>query len=150
MWINLFDTKQIQVIIDRIDKLKPDTRALWGKMTVGQMLAHSQKPLMVALGKHQIKRGLMALLFGKMVKKQYTSTEPLKHNQPTSKSFIINGDVNFAEERDKLKQNLIAFSELGQAGKLPAAHPFFGKLTPDEWNTLQYKHLDHHLLQFGV
>jgi mRNA-degrading endonuclease HigB of HigAB toxin-antitoxin module len=98
-------------------------------MTVTQMLAHSKKPLMVALGEHQIKRGLMALLFGKMVKKQYTSPEPLKHKQPTSKSFIIKGVVNFEEEREKLKQNLNAFSELGEAGKLPAANPFFGKLT---------------------
>lgn len=150
MWTSLYDTKHVQAIIDRIDKLRPDTRALWGKMTVAQMLAHSQKPLLVALGKHKIKRGLLAILFGKMVKKQYTSPEPLKHNQPTSKSFVIKGDVKFEEEKEKLKQCLIAFSELGQAGKLPAAHPFFGKLTSDEWNTLQYKHLDHHLMQFGV
>jgi hypothetical protein len=26
----------------------------------------------------------------------------------------------------------------------------FGKLTASEWNIMMYKHLDHHLTQFGV
>jgi hypothetical protein len=26
----------------------------------------------------------------------------------------------------------------------------FGKLMPTEWSSLQYKHLDHHLAQFGA
>jgi transposase InsO family protein len=29
-------------------------------------------------------------------------------------------------------------------------HSFFGPLTPEEWAILMYKHLDHHLRQFGV
>jgi len=29
-------------------------------------------------------------------------------------------------------------------------HCFFGKMTPMEWATLAYKHMDHHLRQFGV
>ncbi len=150
MWNSLYDKRQVQAIIVRIDKLVPDTTALWGKMTVAQMIAHCQKPLMVALGKHQIKRGLLAMLFGKMAKRKLSSPEPFKHNLPTEKSFIIKDAVNFEEEKAKLKQYLIEFSELGQAGKLPPTHPFFGKLTSSEWDVLQYKHLDHHLRQFGV
>jgi len=30
-----------------------------------------------------------------------------------------------------------------------AEHPFFGPLTNEEWNALQWKHLSHHLRQFG-
>ena len=29
-------------------------------------------------------------------------------------------------------------------------HSFFGRLVPEEWAVLMYKHLDHHLRQFGV
>ncbi len=29
-------------------------------------------------------------------------------------------------------------------------HPFFGNLNSEEWDTLNWKHLDHHLRQFGV
>lgn len=80
MWSSLYDNRQVQAITNRIDKLTPHTKALWGKMTVAQMVAHSQKPLMVALGKHQIKRGLMAMLFGKMVKK---NCHHLNHSNTT-------------------------------------------------------------------
>ncbi len=150
MWNSLYDKKHVLTLVERIEKLTPATRALWGKMTVGQMLAHSQKPLLVALGKHHIKRGLMAMAFGKIVKKKLSSPEPFKHNLPTDKSFIIKGNINFEEEKEKLKECLIAFSELGQSGKLPPSHPFFGKLSTNEWDVLQYKHLDHHLRQFGA
>ena len=29
-------------------------------------------------------------------------------------------------------------------------HPFFGPLTNGEWNALQWKHIKHHLKQFGL
>jgi hypothetical protein len=29
-------------------------------------------------------------------------------------------------------------------------HPFFGPMTAEEWGIISYKHLDHHLKQFGV
>lgn len=29
-------------------------------------------------------------------------------------------------------------------------HPFFGKMTGEDWGHLMYKHLDHHFRQFGV
>lgn len=31
-----------------------------------------------------------------------------------------------------------------------AAHPAFGPLSGREWDVLSWKHLDHHLRQFGV
>ena len=30
------------------------------------------------------------------------------------------------------------------------AHPIFGHFTKAQWGQMQYKHLDHHLNQFGV
>jgi hypothetical protein len=32
----------------------------------------------------------------------------------------------------------------------PHAHPAFGPLTPAQWGALSFRHLDHHLRQFGV
>jgi hypothetical protein len=29
-------------------------------------------------------------------------------------------------------------------------HPMFGKMTADQWGRSMWKHLDHHLRQFGV
>lgn len=42
------------------------------------------------------------------------------------------------------------FAAAGPKGCTTHPHTFFGRLTPEEWATLMYKHLDHHLRQFGV
>ena len=146
---SLFDTAVTQEIVDRINKLTPDTKALWGKMRVEQMLAHAQTPLHIALGDKKFKGGLMAFLFGKIAKKNMVKDEPFKKNLPTAPSFVVKDERKFEEEKAGLIELVQRFSK-EQKEKLDSRpHSFFGNLTADEWNTLQYKHLDHHLRQFG-
>ena len=147
---NLFTSTVNQEVVDRINKLTPVTKPLWGKMTVAQMLAHSQAPLHVALGDKQLKGGLMAFFFGKIAKKQLVKDESFKRNLPTAPSFVIKGDRNFNEAKTELIDLVQRFSKSDPVEIAKRPHPFFGKLTAEEWNTLQYKHLDHHLTQFGV
>jgi hypothetical protein len=148
--LNLFLPSDNQQIIDRINKLTPDSKAEWGKMNVAQMLAHSQTTLEVALKEKTIKGGLMAFLFGKIAKKKLVSKQPFKKHLPTASSFIVKGDKQFEAEKSKLIDLIKRFgsSDPEEIAKTP--HPFFGKLTAEEWNTLQSKHLDHHMRQFGV
>lgn len=42
---DLFDPAVKQEILDRINKLTPQSQRQWGKMDVAQMLAHCQMPL---------------------------------------------------------------------------------------------------------
>lgn len=147
---SLFNADDNRRMIERINRLSPDTRPLWGKMNVSQMLAHSQMPLLVAFGEHKIKRGLMGVLFGKMVKNQLMKNTSFKRNLPTAKSFVITGQKAFDLEKNKLTALIQRFIGEGEAALTKDAHPFFGKLTTHEWDVLQWKHLDHHLKQFGV
>ncbi len=145
----IFDAKVNAGFIERINKLTPDSPALWGKMNVAQMLAHCQVPIKVALGELNPKGGLLALLFGKMVKKVLLEEKPLKQNQPTMKEAKILDKRDFETEKLALIELVKRFAT-GPGVLTKKPHPFFGPLTVDEWNTLQYKHLDHHLRQFGV
>ena len=147
---SLFNQADSNQIIERINHLKPDTKALWGKMNVTQMLAHAQPPLKVASGHLTLKRGLIGLLFGKMAKKQLLGDKPFKQNLPTAKEFMIKDYGEFESERQKLIQQLKEFQIKGPRGLSDDPHPFFGKLTSGEWDLIQWKHLDHHLRQFGV
>lgn len=147
---SLFDTPVTHKIIERINKLSPGTKPLWGKMRVEQMLAHSQTPLHIALGEKKFKGGLMAFLFGKIGKRQLVKDEPFKKNLPTAPSFIVRDNRNFEEERNRLIELVNRFSKEPTQDLDTRPHPFFGHLTAEEWNTLQWKHLDHHLRQFGV
>ena len=56
----------------------------------------------------------------------------------------------FAREKERLKQSVQEFHRGGEAKCTTLPHPFFGEITPAEWAMGMYKHLDHHLRQFGV
>ena len=147
---NLFSANDNNEIIERISKLSPGTKPVWGKMRVEQMLAHAQSPLYVALGEKEFKGGLMAFLFGKIAKKQLVKDEPFKKNLPTAPSFVVKDERNFDEEKKHLIDLVQRFGKADPEQIAKKPHPFFGKLTADEWNLLQVKHLDHHLRQFGA
>ena len=144
---NLFDTSIKEDIISRINKLTPLSQRQWGKMDVAQMLAHCQMPLGVAIGKHKLKGSFFIKLIGPLFKKQLFNDKPFKLDLPTDKSFKIADLRDFENE----KQNLIAmindFCETTMSGE---PHPFFGKLSKEQWSKGTWKHLDHHLRQFGV
>jgi hypothetical protein len=90
------------------------------------------------------------LLFGKLAKKSVVGEKPFKRNLPTAPSFIVKGEKNFEEEKAKLLELVNTFASGGEKGLTKDPHPFFGAMTPREWDTSQWKHLDHHLRQFGV
>ena len=144
---NLFDNNVKLDIIHRINKLTPQSQAQWGKMNVAQMLAHCQMPLGVATGKHTLKRNFFLSLIGPLFKKQLYNEQPFKRNLPTDKSFIIANPQEFEKEKQNLIDMVNSFSATAMSGE---PHPFFGKLTKEEWSKGTWKHLDHHLQQFGV
>jgi hypothetical protein len=145
---NLFEPAVKQDIVNRINKLTPDSKALWGKMNVNQMLAHLQMPIGVAEGTHQLKRSFIGILFGRMAKPMLYNDKPFKRNLPTDKSFIMTGnDKDFETEKKKLLEMISHFTEQNM---VDTPHPFFGKLTKEQWSKGTWKHLDHHLQQFGV
>jgi len=146
---SVFNLSDNAEFIARINKLTPESQAIWGKMSVSQMLAHCQVVIKVALGELQLKRGLLGILFGNVAKKQILNDKPLKHNTPTFNQAKIVTDNGFEAEKAGLIESIKKFAG-GPEVINKAHHPFFGPLTMDEWDTLQVKHLDHHLSQFGV
>jgi len=51
----------------------------------------------------------------------------------------------------KKKQSVIAMvNNFKQENIKNEIHPFFGKMTSQQWSKAMYKHIDHHLQQFGV
>jgi hypothetical protein len=150
MFKSLFDKKENQQILDRINRLTPKSTALWGKMNATQMLAHCQVAPLVAFGEKKLKRGIVGFLFGRLAKKSLLKSEPFGKNLPTGPDFIIKQTLDFEEERLKLILLVKRFADFGPDSLSNEPHPFFGKLTKQEWDILNYKHLDHHLRQFGV
>jgi len=148
---SLFNTSHNNEIIDRINSLSNQSQAQWGKMNVSQMLSHCQMPLNVAYGELKLKRGFISILLGSTFRKSMTKDErPFNRSLPTDKAFVMVEQFEFEKEKNKLIALVKKFEQLGPNGITKDTHPFFGKMTPNEWDIIQWKHLDHHLRQFGA
>jgi hypothetical protein len=147
---DLFSKADNLKMVERIKKIDPSSKASWGKMDAAGMLFHLQEPIRVSLGKLKLKRGLVGILFGKMALKQVLSDKPFKKSVPTSKEFKPRGSYDLEKEKEKLIQLVASLAEKDPDAISSEPHPFFGKLTSGQWNTITWKHLDHHLTQFGA
>lgn len=136
-------------ILARLATLRPDSARLWGKMDAQRMLAHCQQPLRVALGDLQLRRGLVGFLFGGMARRKLLADKPWDQGMPTAPEFKVPGSGDFGREREQLAA-LVRRFEAGPSVLTQEPHPFFGALTAEQWDRLQWKHLDHHLRQFGA
>ena len=86
-----FDPAVKQEIIDRINKLSANSKQLWGKMNVSQMLAHVQKPIGIAFGTHQPKGSFLLRLIGPLFKSGLWDNKPYKQSLPTDPTFVMTG-----------------------------------------------------------
>ncbi len=147
---NLFESAVTAEIISRIQQLQSSSQPKWGKMNVAQMLAHCQAPIEAGLSDKKLKQAFIGKIFGNIAKKGFLKDKPFGKNLPTDKSFIIKDEKNFEEEKNKLIRLIKRFAAGGPSAVTKEPHPFFGKMTQDEWSLITWKHLDHHLQQFGV
>jgi len=145
---SFFEDGVYDEITSRINNLNVDTIPQWGKMTTGQMLHHCQMPLNIILEKEDYgvkPNWLVNLLF----KKSMYSDKPWRKNMPTAPGFKITDDKDFDAEKAEITKLIDALNAQRDRDNWQP-HPAFGTLTKMQWGKMQYKHLDHHLRQFGV
>jgi Protein of unknown function (DUF1569) len=145
---NLFEPSVKQDIIDRINKLTPQSQRKWGKMDVAQMLCHVQAPMSVAFGNTTVKGSWLMRQILPLFKSSLYNEKPWKQGLPTDKTFITTGlQKDFETEKKIVLDMLNRFTEASMTND---KHPIFGRLTKEQWSKATWKHLDHHLKQFGV
>ena len=149
---NLFDATVVDQVKTRLGNLQPQSERHWGKMSAAQMLAHCSVSMQWAVGEVVPEKGpLPVRLIGRLVKPFVLRNEdPLRKNSPTAKSLVIADERDLGKERERLSGLIDKFAAGGRTGCTTNPHSFFGKMMPQEWAILMYKHLDHHLRQFGV
>ncbi len=145
---SIFDATTRNGLIQRIQSLKPGNTALWGKMTLYQMLRHCILWDEMIERKRKYKQVFLGKLFGKIVMKKVLKDDaPLRKNTPTLPILKIVGSGEIEPE----KMNWIAnIQNYEQFSNTEFVHPFFGKMTREQIGLLVYKHTDHHLRQFGA
>ena len=149
---NLFDATVASELKTRLGELESQSERLWGKMTVAQMVAHCVMSMQWAVGETVPEKGpLAARAMGRLVKPLVLRNDDLmRKHSPTIKSLMVEDERDFEKERERLAGLIDRFAAGGAAECTKNPHSFFGKMTAEEWAILMYKHLDHHLRQFGV
>jgi hypothetical protein len=148
---SVFNPADVTELTTRINKLTAETKPQWGKMNAAKMLAHCNVSYEMAYtDKHPKPNAFMKFILKVLVKKKVVGPDPYKHNNPTAPAFLIKDDRDFEVEKAHLIDHLNQTLELGEAHFDKKESHSFGVLTKGEWDTMFYKHLDHHLGQFGV
>ena len=148
---NLFEAARVEEVKERILRLRPDSERLWGRMSAAQAVAHCSAGVELALGDRLPPQMLLGRILGRMLKpKVLGNDEPMRRNSPTVKGLVVQDERDLGKEQERLRGLIDRFAAGGPTGCTKHPHSFFGRLTPEEWAILMYKHLDHHLRQFGV
>ena len=127
---NIFSNDVSDKIIQRINLLKPDTQAKWGKMNVAQMLAHCNVTYeLVYENKHPKPNFLMGFILKTFIKSKVTSEEPYKQSLQTAPAFMIKGNRDFEAEKTRWINHVSKTRQSGEAGFDGKLSHFFGVLS---------------------
>jgi Protein of unknown function (DUF1569) len=147
---NLFNPVDRESISRRLATLEPTSVRQWGKMNPAQMLQHCSRGLEAALGDRITEQLFFGKLLAPLFKGRVLGPRGFSRNSPTHPTFVISDARDFDQEITRLATIIDRFVQRGpeSAGRFP--HGFLGRISGEEWGRLMYKHLDHHLKQFGV
>lgn len=148
---NLYEASTVQEIHQRLAQLQPDSPRQWGKMDAAQAMAHCALAMEWAVGDRATKQLLIGRIFAPLIKPKLLGTdEPMRRNTGTAKELIIADTRDLERERARLASLIDRFCTAGPSACTKNPHPFFGRITPEQWAIVMYKHVDHHCRQFGV
>ena len=148
---NIFTDETASKVIQRINNLNKETKANWGKMNVSQMLAHCNVTYeMVYDNIHAKPNFILKFILKNLVKNKVVSDKPYPKNGKTAPQFLVTNEKDFTIEKGRLIAYIEKTKTLGAAHFDGKESHSFGSLNSEEWHNMLYKHLDHHLTQFGV
>jgi hypothetical protein len=144
----LHDAGRGNEVRSRLHALEPAAQPLWGKMTVDQMLHHANIVLMESLGEHTARPNIRGL--PEPLVRWAILNLPWGKGAPTRPDMLIPAGqrYDFDDERSRCLVMIDRFLARPMDAPWPRAANF--AMTGRHWSQLQYKHLDHHLRQFGV
>jgi hypothetical protein len=139
-WTNLF--------FERIDKLQPDSKPVFGKMNVSQMLCHCADQIRIINGDLNIEvdKSINPEEVVLLVKAGKSVQAPKGLDQSKGEGTM---PTTFENDREILKKIIVDYDKLPIDFEY-GIHPFFGKIDKNQWHKLVIHHLNHHLSQFGV
>ena len=149
---SLFHPENLREIKERIHHISEQSERKWGQMNVGHMLRHCDLILQVGLGKIILpKTNFFIKAIGSLTKMEMSIlNNGIPRNMPTFAMVKVSENCNLEKSRTELLITIAEFVSKGEKNNLVSQHELFGKMSTKDWGFMEYKHLNHHLKQFGA
>lgn len=138
-------------LLKRLDRVTPESKALWGRFDAARMMCHLGDALDEGLGRRTIPRlgpGLgPALLRHFPVKQLAIYVVPMPKSAKAPRELLAEKPGDFETNRRRVAQGIEEMAAMPR-GKAPD-HFLLGRMSDAHWNALAWKHIDHHLRQFS-
>jgi len=145
----MWDAANAQDIRERVARLTPERPRQWGRMSVQQMVCHLSESLKMAIGELDVAPKRLPIRYTPL-KQLIIYVAPFPKNAPTAPELTIAATPHsWADDLSTLRQLIDRFASHPADARWPE-HPAFGRLSRRAWGVLAYRHMDHHLRQFGV
>ncbi len=136
-------------VVARIFALNPESSGLWGEMSTARVLPHLADAMRLAFEDGEVVTADADAPFAAK-RREWIHEWPWPEGKAKSppegmKTQPTNWETDVASLVDSIER----FANLNPE-ELAASHPLFGRMTLNDWDALMFKHLDHHLRQFGV
>ena len=147
-----FIEADLAVYVQLLQKLSPETPALWGNMSAQRMVEHLTDSINMARGAVEYQLAVPEEMAAKL--KTFVHTDkPMAHNIQvnfaTAEMNLRNADLDDAI--DEFTLTWVDFMEEAEANPtLETLHPYYGMLNREDWLKLHAKHFTHHIQQFGL
>lgn len=138
-------------LLERLGQLRPDSQRRWGTLDVGRMLAHLADAFRVAMGEvpEPTTSRSTPLRLAPFRWLALRLPFPLPRNAPSNPAFFVTPADEFEKNRSALLEAIKRFLAAPEE-RFRVEHPLFGTMRRDDWDLLAWRHIDHHLQQFGV
>jgi len=145
-------TADLTEIVGRLQRLRPDCAARWGRLSVHQMICHQSDACRMAMGETPVTpaSGLLRRTLWKWVALYLPL--PWPQGIPTVREIDQRAGGSapreFAADLAELTALVERLADSEHRVDWPP-HPIFGRLSRRAWLRWGYRHADHHLRQFG-
>lgn len=145
---SLFNDSVRQDILTRFDKLTDSSPRKWGNFTPAKLLAHCIDTFEVTFAEREVvvRKGFLNTPLGRWL--IIDSPIPWPKGSPTDPEYLKGDPHEFAADKARVRGYIERFAK-GSNQKFGPS-PGLGYLTPDQWSRLHFRHMNHHLRQFGL
>ena len=145
---SIWKAEDQRALQERVRRLTPAHQARWGRFTAPQMVAHLCDSLRMASSELPVAAKRVPIRYPPL-KQLIIYVLPFPKSVPTAPELLARAPGDFAADCAELARRIDAVVEAGPAA-LAREHPAFGTMNESLWGVLIYRHMDHHLKQFGV